>query len=479
MLFAAIGSADAQVAIQWERDLEVACQKAEQNSKLVLVHFSADWSRRSQNIKSFVFTSPSIIRNLNTLAVPVLIDVDQDPQLAAQFGVQQVPTDVLLSPGKKIVIKRDSPGETKSYAAIFSKIEQTNKLISEHGLVEVDSAISRTQEDARQIIQAKSSLGDSLRPPAPDELLARPASLTKPQDRLARTRENGMSFSQTQAPPSSAGVPPTSAGNTRISNRFFAPQQSNPVPSDIVSPGQTDLRAEPGADLRNDFVSPIAENDRSNQNAGSRVANHQVSMKSAPEHQEGENFTIPTGPKRIVNNKFTNNQPDDPSSDFASRLTAATMKPNLKLAQEDKVTNQHFRPAESSAGALPSPASAQQDISPMLQGHCPVTLVKSQKWVAGDRRWGCFHRNQLYLFVDQATLNEFLQAPELYSPLLSGYDPVQFAKTGELIAGKESLGVFLGRAPKQRIALFSNRQNRVEFEANPSRFLEVIARASQ
>jgi YHS domain-containing protein len=114
-----------------------------------------------------------------------------------------------------------------------------------------------------------------------------------------------------------------------------------------------------------------------------------------------------------------------------------------------------------------------------LHGKCPVTLLKESRWVDGDPKIGCVHRQRTYLFSSAKNLQEFQRDPDAYSPLLAGYDPVIFERSGELVAGEENHGVFMGPAPHQRVVLFSNSETRTEFQANPHKYIETIRQAMQ
>ncbi len=110
-----------------------------------------------------------------------------------------------------------------------------------------------------------------------------------------------------------------------------------------------------------------------------------------------------------------------------------------------------------------------------LEGYCPVTLLASQRWAKGDAQFGCYHRGVLYLFVDPAARDRFLQSPDDLSPLLGGFDPVIMETEQRLQPGKRRFGVFCETAPGQNaIVLFATEENRDRFKQASDRYLQSI-----
>ena len=114
-----------------------------------------------------------------------------------------------------------------------------------------------------------------------------------------------------------------------------------------------------------------------------------------------------------------------------------------------------------------------------LDGYCPVSLLVDNQWKKGSPDWGCYHRGKLYLFDSKEKRDKFLSNPESLSPALAGFDPVIFAKTGELVAGKSSIGLFYPKDdPNARIYLFSSEQSKSEFKESASKFAQTASLAT-
>lgn len=70
-----------------------------QASQPVLVDFYADWCGPCRAIAPIV---DEIARELNDKLKVVKLDVDQNPEIAMQYGVQSIPTLLLFKGGKEV-----------------------------------------------------------------------------------------------------------------------------------------------------------------------------------------------------------------------------------------------------------------------------------------------------------------------------------------------------------------------------------------
>jgi protein disulfide-isomerase len=129
--------------------------------------------------------------------------------------------------------------------------------------------------------------------------------------------------------------------------------------------------------------------------------------------------------------------------------------------------------AASSANPLPTIAASQAP-PVALDGFCVVTLVEKMKWQKADAKWGAIHRGRTYLFAGEAEQKLFLMNPDGFAPVLSGCDPVRFAKTGELVEGKRSYGLL---TPDKRVFLFADEESLKLFERSPGEYAAAAHQA--
>jgi uncharacterized protein YyaL (SSP411 family) len=90
-------------AFQWRTDLDAALAEAGARGLPVLVDFSASWCPPCIVMQHEVWPDPEVGRLIDTTVVPVLVDVDQDPRTAERFGVEGVPTILVLDADGRVL----------------------------------------------------------------------------------------------------------------------------------------------------------------------------------------------------------------------------------------------------------------------------------------------------------------------------------------------------------------------------------------
>jgi YHS domain-containing protein/thiol-disulfide isomerase/thioredoxin len=257
---------------------------------------------------------------------------------------------------------------------------------------------------------------------------------------------------------------------------------------DFASVGRnSDIGRQPDiGSVQSDLTGTVATNDGPNARQGiataatrSRKASAVTGLSPSVQNLLADNPSSNSEPvqmqgeaKIVMKNKFVksnsrSSQPTTPNSPSAVTDGETPVKQPL-VANESG-----GQPNTNATQSKPSESSHQF----ALNGNCPVELLKSGRWVAGDSKWGCIHRGKTYLFANEGNLTEFQLDPDSYSPLLAGYDPVVFHLQGELVEGNETHGVFMGRSPNLRIVLFSSAETRSKFQSNPKAYLQTIRQA--
>ena len=153
----------------------------------------------------------------------------------------------------------------------------------------------------------------------------------------------------------------------------------------------------------------------------------------------------------------------------ASGGAGMSLTPLVESAASPLTNQPRPTTATTSPLALPAPIG--------IDGHCPVTLSESGNLVAGDRRWGCVHRGRLYFFGSQDAFERFQQNPDRFSPMLAGFDPVEYANVGKLVPGRLDTHHIQASGDQQHVFLFASEKNREVFRADPSRYVQEVQTA--
>ena len=119
---------------------------------------------------------------------------------------------------------------------------------------------------------------------------------------------------------------------------------------------------------------------------------------------------------------------------------------------------------------------AEQQVAPGnpplgLDGYCPVSLTETEQWVPGNVRWGVRHRGRTYLFAGPEEQKRFFEDPDRYAPVASGHDLVLLIESGTEIDGQRQFGVWY----QNRVYLFSSRETSETFAQSPERYVSAYS----
>jgi thiol-disulfide isomerase/thioredoxin len=173
--------------IAWEKDFKAALQQARGAGRPVLVDFWADWCAWCHKLDATTYRDPAVIE-LARAFVPVKVNTEgsrAEVELAAQYGVQTLPTIGFLSPAGRLFFRRTSyeaPGE-------FADTLQAARTLAKD-VAAWEEALGRNGKDATALAGLGVLLAEQDLLPESAEMLraARKADKARPVPERKRTR---------------------------------------------------------------------------------------------------------------------------------------------------------------------------------------------------------------------------------------------------------------------------------------------------
>lgn len=442
-----IGTSNAwsQQSIAWVNSWAEAQMLAERHQRLVLIHFWSPDCAPCQKLERSVFNQPELIHALTTNYVPWKVNVAELPKVARDLRVDRWPTDVIMTSAGAEVYRGPSPIDANRYVAVLDQIVAHARLGLPAG---VNTGPDVTLPPAQSSPQTASAF-----PWGPSS----PAALQTPTE----TRQSASAY------PLPTGNPPATT--------IYGPPSSNPAAPVAGAPPATYQAAMPPA-----ATPPAVPSSAQGPLSSSYVTNQWVipdtTARTAPAEQPasyvattpaGGEFPLPTAPG-----------PNVPQATAASQFP---LPPSSPPAAPPAAAAPPAGPGPSAATLGPPASVAQLPAAPAksepvvgLDGYCPVTLVEQEKWVKGDTKWGANHRGRLYFFISPEAQQRFLENFDKYAPALSGYDAVRYTEHGTLVDGKRAHGVFY----RGQIFLFADEAALEQFWTVPERYAATV-RAEQ
>lgn len=458
--------APAGPAVHWQGNVEAAQRLAGQSNRLVLMHFWAPWCKPCMRLDSEVFSQPQFGPALEANYVPVKLNADDSRAIARQYGITQLPVDVIITPAGKLVTILPSPPSAEKYIA------QLNEVAAGH-----------RQVAAGANPQAAPGAPAGAAPAAPPAAPATPAAYVPPQGPAAPATPVGDRYAdfynqggQAGAAAGSAAYGAVAAGATAPATAPGYPAQQPPAggyygPESAAPagppPGNPAYGAPPPGQQPPGATGGYAQQPPAQQNPTQAYAAQQYQPQPGQQYPPQQNPAQQYPPQQAPAQQY-------PSQPYAGQPYPA--QPNPGQVPGAAPPPGAYGPANPAAQP-PMPPVAQQlpPGSPPLgmDGYCPVTLVMQKKWVAGDKRFGAIHRGRTYLFAGEDEQKRFLANPDSFSPVMSGIDPVLALDQNQTIAGTRKYGVFMGG----RIYLFSSQESMSQFEKNPKRYAAEVLQA--
>lgn len=427
--------AGAASPVQWQPTLDAARAMAAQTNRLVLIHFWGEGCPPCARMDSDVFSRPDVADTITRNYVAVRVDRAQFPNIAAQFGVSAVPTDVIVTPQGRVI---------GTYVGAVPPQQFMGRL-------EQIASIHSGPPAGIHAQQAPASSGVTWGAP--------PAQAAQPSAPLI----------QAVPGPAYAAAPPAYGG---------AANGGPPSPQPIAAPAgrpysgqyQPDFAAPPGYGSNPNAAAPTAYGPHPNSSPAESsaytadprpAAQPAATLRPGYPANPGAPHSVPAGAGQL------SSPPAGPP--MASGAPVATPGWNAGRAPTGQA------PVAEAPQAQPGTVQAglPERMPPLaLDGFCPVRLAREWRWVPGDPAWGAFHEGRTYLFAGPEEQQAFLSDPYRYAPVLSGRDVVSLVDQGRELPGTRSYGARWN----DRIYLFNSQENYERFRVNPTLYESNISR---
>ena len=104
-----------------------------------------------------------------------------------------------------------------------------------------------------------------------------------------------------------------------------------------------------------------------------------------------------------------------------------------------------------------------------FEGFCPVTLATQERWVPGNPLFYAMYHGQIYRFADETVLESFIKEPAKYAPIADGDDIVLMVARNKKSAGQRKFGAWY----QNRVFLFTSQHSLDVFTERPDYYAEI------
>lgn len=107
----------------WLKDMKTAEAEAKRLNRPILIHFYAEWCGPCKKMEAETLNSPDVVRQLGTRFVGVKINTDLNRELAKQFNVESLPSDVIVAPDGRVLAQTIGYQDQGSYLTRLARVD--------------------------------------------------------------------------------------------------------------------------------------------------------------------------------------------------------------------------------------------------------------------------------------------------------------------------------------------------------------------
>lgn len=384
VMLAAIAPAFAEEGLRWESDLPTAQRLARETNRLVLIHFGGPWCPPCQMLEQKVFSQPGFGRELTADYVAVKVDPnasEQNHEIAKQYQVERVPTDVITTPSGQLIYRIASPGTAGAYVTAMNQVAAQTRPERQNAQLPAQPAGAPPAQVAGGPTDDRYADHYKRRQDAEREPYQPPVQ-----------NQPGQNPSRQTSPPSSDRYAERNLAPSSYPQQGRYPQQTPANPSSPEQPAQR-------ADSR--YLAVEAPRQAATQTTMG-TASAQPSAEQAANIEQPIELKIPPGSPPLALEGFC------PVTLVQTRRWQIG-DPNVGAIHRGMLYL--FANKENQQKFLANP----DRYSPVLRGHDPVLALDKNQAVPGRREFGVFCEDRIYLFSSDATRVHFERNSTRYS----------------------------------------------------------------
>lgn len=344
----------AENEIEWSTDLEGSLREAAASGKPAVLYFTAPWCGYCRRMEKNTYTDARVVETVSRYFVPVKIDSDRNRSLLKELGVKGLPEILVVSPELR-PLKRISGFQTPEAMLASLPVISTKR-----------SAPAASQPTQRSRIQGR------VESESADD---RPGTRTIP------------------LPWPKRGVRAVSESTTKMLPTAAVATYGDPAAPQMLPEVST---ATPDKAAKNEAVADNA--------AG-------VTQPAVKQRLFGDLFAKVAAERNQKSAVATTAGNEVVAFRGASLVTAVERRAVVRGSEQFQIRwRGHVLWFESEA-QLRAFAANSELYWPMLNGLCPITLLRSGEQVQGELEYAALFRNRVWLFSSEADMREFLRDP--------------------------------------------------------------------
>lgn len=148
----------APAQVEFQTSIEIALAEAGESGKLVLVEFYASWCHPCRWMEATTFRDPDVIALMERQFVPLKADIDKKEgfRLFEQFGVEVLPTTLVLDRQGKVIARSEEAMSAAQLIDLLANLDQAGLEPSNHATPTAPASAATASPVAVQPEEAKS-----------------------------------------------------------------------------------------------------------------------------------------------------------------------------------------------------------------------------------------------------------------------------------------------------------------------------------